>query len=170
MAEHNKNKGKVLHVDTTGAGIVPPPLGALIGLARLLHRAYPDRIHRIRVGPLSPVLMKLHGLVAPYMPEDYVDTFREVHYARATTAATGSASFLGAWQASMRAPTQAHAAPRREVRRGRPVQRIAAEVAHVRGTSEALHGAAERGWCLGGDVCRGRRRRPVHRACERESR
>mmetsp|Transcript_8152 Transcript_8152/g.17613 ORF Transcript_8152/g.17613 Transcript_8152/m.17613 type:complete len:283 (+) Transcript_8152:85-933(+) len=57
----------VLYVDTSDLGYIPPPLGALTGMAKLLQRAYPDRIHRIHVGPVNAVLMKLYEFISPYL-------------------------------------------------------------------------------------------------------
>ena len=61
------SESMVLYVDTSNMSLIPPPMGALIGLAKLLQRAYPDRIHRIYIGPVNPVLRKLYELVAPYL-------------------------------------------------------------------------------------------------------
>ena len=61
------SESMVLYVDTSNMSLIPPPMGALIGLAKLLQRAYPDRIYRIYIGPVNPVLRKLYELVAPYL-------------------------------------------------------------------------------------------------------
>ena len=74
MRERNEGKGgaataesMVLRVDASDMGLLPPPPGALYGLATLLQRAYPDRVHRIEVGPVSAALRALYGVAAPYL-------------------------------------------------------------------------------------------------------
>jgi hypothetical protein len=57
----------VLYVDVSNMSKIPPPMGALTGMARLLQRAYPDRIHIIYIGPVNPVLRTVYGLIAPYL-------------------------------------------------------------------------------------------------------
>ena len=57
----------VLYVDTSNLSFIPPPLGALTGMAKLLQRAYPDRVHKIYIGPVNAVLMNLHKYVSPYL-------------------------------------------------------------------------------------------------------
>jgi len=74
MSEHKNNgeretipESMVLYVDTSNLGLIPPPLGSLTGMATLLQRAYPDRIHRIHIGPVNIVLMKLYEFISPYL-------------------------------------------------------------------------------------------------------
>ena len=50
----------ILCVDTTAPPLLPPPLGALRGMVRLLQTAYPDRIYRVCVGPVSPLVRGLY--------------------------------------------------------------------------------------------------------------
>jgi hypothetical protein len=57
----------VICVDTTAPPLRPPPLGVLKGFVRLLQGAYPDRIHRIYVGPVSPLLRRLYDCVRPFL-------------------------------------------------------------------------------------------------------
>ena len=57
----------VLYVDTSNLSFIPPPLGALTGMTKLLQRAYPDRVHKIYIGPVNAVLMNLHKYVSPYL-------------------------------------------------------------------------------------------------------
>lgn len=54
----------VVLVDTTGAPLLPPPLSAPRGMVQLLRKAYPDRIHRIYVGPVHPWLRTLYNYLA----------------------------------------------------------------------------------------------------------
>ena len=56
-----------LYVDASDASLIPPPPGALTGMARLLQRAYPDRIHRVKIGPVNGMLSRLYKFVAPYL-------------------------------------------------------------------------------------------------------
>lgn len=69
MLKMNKiSESMVLYVDTSGMRLLsPPPLGSIIGMAKLLQIAYPDRIHQIRIGPVNPLLMKLYEYVLPYL-------------------------------------------------------------------------------------------------------
>ena len=55
----------LLCVDTTAPPWLPPPLGALRGMIRLLQKAYPDRIHAIYVGPVSPWLRAIWARIRP---------------------------------------------------------------------------------------------------------
>jgi len=57
----------VLYVDTSNLSFIPPPLGALTGMCKLLQRAYPDRVHKIYIGPVNAVLMNLQKYVSPYL-------------------------------------------------------------------------------------------------------
>lgn len=57
----------VLCVDTTGLGVIPPPPHMFTQMASLMQRAYPDRIHRIYIGPVNAVLRKFHELILPYL-------------------------------------------------------------------------------------------------------
>lgn len=58
----------LLCVDTTNPPLLPPPLGALRGMVRLLQTAYPDRIHKVCVGPVSPWLRGLYAKgVKPFL-------------------------------------------------------------------------------------------------------
>jgi len=57
----------VICVDTTAPPLLPPPLGALRGMTRLLQSAYPDRIHKIYVGPISPLLRTLYKGLRPFL-------------------------------------------------------------------------------------------------------
>ena len=58
----------VLCVDTTAPPRLPPPLGALRGMVRLLQKAYPDRIHKVYVGPISPLIRGLYAKgVRPFL-------------------------------------------------------------------------------------------------------
>jgi len=52
-----------LFVDPSGP-LQAPPIAALKGMATLLQRAYPDRIHKITVGPVNFVVRSLYRLVA----------------------------------------------------------------------------------------------------------
>lgn len=62
------SESMVLYVDTSNMRLLPPPpLGSIIGMAKLLQIAYPDRIHQIRVGPVNSLLMKLYEYVSPYL-------------------------------------------------------------------------------------------------------
>ena len=62
------SESMVLYVDTSNMSLLPPPpLGSIIGMAKLLQIAYPDRIHQIRVGPVNSLLMKLYDYVSPYL-------------------------------------------------------------------------------------------------------
>jgi len=54
----------VVLVDTTGAPLLPPPLSVPRGMVQLLRKAYPDRIHRIYVGPVHPWLRTLYNYLA----------------------------------------------------------------------------------------------------------
>ena len=66
--DHGTTKeSMVLYVDTAEASLVPPPIGALTGFASLLQRAYPDRIHRIYLGPISSLLRRLYEVISPYL-------------------------------------------------------------------------------------------------------
>ncbi len=51
----------ILCVDTTAPPLLPPPLGALRGMVRLLQNAYPDRVHKVYVGPISPLIRGLYA-------------------------------------------------------------------------------------------------------------
>eukprot|EP00571_Detonula_confervacea_P017815 CAMPEP_0172298496 /NCGR_PEP_ID=MMETSP1058-20130122/1127_1 /TAXON_ID=83371 /ORGANISM="Detonula confervacea, Strain CCMP 353" /LENGTH=259 /DNA_ID=CAMNT_0013007771 /DNA_START=162 /DNA_END=941 /DNA_ORIENTATION=- len=66
-AEQKISESLVLCVDTTELGFIPPPLGTFTEMASLMQRAYPDRIHRIYIGPVNSVLRKLYELVLPYL-------------------------------------------------------------------------------------------------------
>lgn len=57
----------VVYIDTCGLSYIPPPLTALTGMAMLLQQAYPDRIHRIYVGPVSSILAKIYDYITPYL-------------------------------------------------------------------------------------------------------
>lgn len=57
----------VLCVDTTASRMLPPPLGCMRGMIRLLQQAYPDRIHKIYVGPISPWLRTLYKGLRPFL-------------------------------------------------------------------------------------------------------
>lgn len=57
----------VICVDTTAPPLLPPPLGVLKGFVQLLQGAYPDRIHKIYVGPISPLLRRLYEAVRPFL-------------------------------------------------------------------------------------------------------
>ena len=58
----------VLCVDTTAPPLLPPPLGALRGMVRLLQKAYPDRVHKVYVGPISPLIRGLYAKgVRPFL-------------------------------------------------------------------------------------------------------
>mmetsp|Transcript_66041 Transcript_66041/g.214819 ORF Transcript_66041/g.214819 Transcript_66041/m.214819 type:complete len:395 (-) Transcript_66041:230-1414(-) len=52
-----------LLVDPSGP-LQAPPIAALKGMATLMQRAYPDRIHKISVGPVNFVVRSLYRLVA----------------------------------------------------------------------------------------------------------
>lgn len=74
ISEHNKNndgqeasESMILYVDTSNLSIIPPPLGALTGMARILQHAYPDRIHKMYIGPVNSLLRNLYGIVSPYL-------------------------------------------------------------------------------------------------------
>ena len=75
LLERNKNnindevtsESLVLYVDTSDQSLFPPPMGALTGMAALMQQAYPDRIHKIYVGPVNVVLRALYELVSPYL-------------------------------------------------------------------------------------------------------
>lgn len=62
------SESMVLCVDTSNMRLLsPPPLGSIIGMAKLLQIAYPDRIHQILIGPVNSLLMKLYEYVSPYL-------------------------------------------------------------------------------------------------------
>lgn len=62
------SESMVLNVDTSNMRLLPPPpLGSIIGMAKLLQIAYPDRIYQIRVGPVNSLLMKFYEYVKPYL-------------------------------------------------------------------------------------------------------
>lgn len=50
----------IVCVDTTKPPLPPPPLAAPRGMIGLMRKAYPDRIHRIFVGPVAPWLRRLY--------------------------------------------------------------------------------------------------------------
>mmetsp|Transcript_21924 Transcript_21924/g.52178 ORF Transcript_21924/g.52178 Transcript_21924/m.52178 type:complete len:364 (-) Transcript_21924:649-1740(-) len=57
----------LLCVDTTSPPFLPPPLGVFKGMTQLLQKAYPDRIHKIFVGPVSPWLRALYERIRPFL-------------------------------------------------------------------------------------------------------
>jgi len=58
----------VLFVDPSGPMLAtPPPLSALQGLVSLLQKAYPDRIHRIDIGPVNFMVRGLYQMIKPLM-------------------------------------------------------------------------------------------------------
>jgi len=58
----------ILLADTSGPLFAkPPPIALLQGLVSLLQRAYPDRIHCIRVGPVNVAVRGLYKLASPFM-------------------------------------------------------------------------------------------------------
>ena len=57
----------VLYVDMTNSSLIPPPISALIGMANLLQRAYPDRFHRIYFGPVNSLLRRSYGIISPML-------------------------------------------------------------------------------------------------------
>lgn len=58
----------ILLADTSGPLFAkPPPIALLQGLVSLLQRAYPDRIHRIRVGPVNAAVRGLYKLASQLM-------------------------------------------------------------------------------------------------------
>ena len=57
----------VICVDTTAPPLLPPPLGVLKGMTQLMQQAYPDRIHKIFVGPISPWLQALYEQIRRFL-------------------------------------------------------------------------------------------------------
>lgn len=58
----------ILCVDTTAPPLLPPPMGALRGMVRLLQKAYPDRIYKVYVGPISPLIRGIYAKgVRPFL-------------------------------------------------------------------------------------------------------
>ena len=57
----------VVKVDTSNLSYIPPPFAALTGMGLLLQKAYPDRIHRIEVGPVNSLLCGLYELIKPLL-------------------------------------------------------------------------------------------------------
>lgn len=62
-----RSESLVLYVDTSDQSLFPPPMGSLTGMAGLMQQAYPDRIHKIYVGPVNVVLRALYELVSPHL-------------------------------------------------------------------------------------------------------
>ena len=85
----------ILCVDTTAPPFLPPPLGVLTGMTKLLQKAYPDRIHKIFVGPVSPWLRALYKRIRPFLKprsRDKIVLLGEVP----------SMEFLARWQSDER--------------------------------------------------------------------
>jgi len=60
----------VLFVDPSGPMLAtPPPLAGLQGLVSLLQKAYPDRIHRIEIGPVNFMVRGLYQMIKPLMSQ-----------------------------------------------------------------------------------------------------
>ena len=72
MISYRNSKGiatqesMVIYVDVTNIAMSPPML-ALTGMSNLFQRAYPDRIHRIYIGPINLLLRCLHAIINPML-------------------------------------------------------------------------------------------------------
>lgn len=71
----------VLYVDTSELGIIPPPLTVFTEMITLMQRAYPDRIHKIYIGPVNTMLRKLYEMIAPYLRPRSRDKIQLLDYA-----------------------------------------------------------------------------------------
>ena len=69
VIEHALKKAEslVLCVDTSDLPYIPPPMSTFTEMASLMQRAYPDRIHKIHIGPVNGLLRKLYEMVSPYL-------------------------------------------------------------------------------------------------------
>lgn len=68
MKEEMSSESMMLYVDTSNMRLLPlPPLGSIIGMAKLMQIAYPDRIHQIHIGPVNSLLIKLFEYIAPFL-------------------------------------------------------------------------------------------------------
>jgi hypothetical protein len=80
-----KAKGKlaeslILLVDSTSEILAaPPPMSALQGLVSLLQLAYPDRMHKIIVGPLNIALRGLYRVGSRFMCKRSRDKIQLIH-------------------------------------------------------------------------------------------
>mmetsp|Transcript_66045 Transcript_66045/g.214836 ORF Transcript_66045/g.214836 Transcript_66045/m.214836 type:complete len:403 (-) Transcript_66045:166-1374(-) len=87
-----------LLVDASGP-LQAPPIAALQGMATLLQRAYPDRIHKICVGPVNFVVRSLYHVVMHLLSKTSRDKITLVGV-RPTLASLGPRSPSGATFAS----------------------------------------------------------------------